>query len=69
MSEQATPQTTSTAPLVIQCLECRRAFVKAEARVPANEHGWTYISHGYCPPCGAVKLAEVRNHGVVKEAA
>jgi hypothetical protein len=58
-----------TAPLVVVCLECRRATVKPDLRVPVNEHGWAHASHGYCPPCGAIKLAEVRALPVAKEAA
>lgn len=58
-----------TAPLVVVCLECRRAFVKPDLRVPVNEHGWARVSHGYCPPCGAAKLAEVRSMAIHIEAA
>jgi hypothetical protein len=58
-----------TAPLVVVCLTCRQAAIRSEHLVPVNEHGWAHVSHGYCPPCGAAKLAEVHAQPVPKEAA
>ena len=57
------------APLVVVCLECRQASIRSEHLVPVNEHGWAHASHGYCPPCGAAKLAEVRALPIHIEAA
>ena len=59
----------ATAPLVVVCLECRMAFIRIEHLVPVNEHGWAHVSHGYCPPCGAIKLAEARSISLNIEAA
>lgn len=69
LSPSAGAREKNTAPLVVICLECRQASIRSEHLVPVNEHGWSPVSHGYCPPCGAAKLAEVAKLHVTKEAA